>query len=122
MHKLDMDQVCVILSEGAIKITEADGTWRIEEERVGSVRFDPKETIIEEEGVSDTPTRATVFLLKDFVPAPWPIKEGVPGQFPRINTVKLFETDRINVWDQTWKPGQRSPADGNERTTSCHFP
>ena len=31
---------------------------------------------------------------------------GIPGQFPRINAVKLFETDRINVWDQVWLPNQ----------------
>ena len=37
------------------------------------------------------------------------IVAGIPGQFPRINATKLFETDRINVWDQVWLPDQTIP-------------
>jgi len=106
IHKLDMDQVSVTLAEGAIKITKADGTWSIEQTRIGSVRFESRGTVVEEEGIGDTPRREMVFQLKDFVPSPWPTRKGIPGQFPRINTVKLFETDRIAVWDQVWKPGE----------------
>jgi hypothetical protein len=107
MRKLDLDQISVTVTEGALKISRPDGTWSIEQHTSGSVRFEPKGTVIEEEGVSDTPCHETVFQLKDFVPVPWPVTEGVPNQFPRINTVKLFETDRVNVWDQVWKPGER---------------
>ena len=106
MYKLDLDQVSVSLTEGAIKRTRPDGTWAIEQERLGSVRYDPKGTVLREECISDTPCHAMVFQLKDYVAEPWPTREGIPGQFPRINTVKLFETDRITVWDQVWKPGE----------------
>jgi hypothetical protein len=106
MNKLDLDQVSVSLTEGAIKITRPDGTWDIEQERLGSVRYNPKGTTLQEECVSDTPCRVMVFQLKDYVPDPWPTREGIPPQFPRINTVKLFETDRFTVWDQVWKPGE----------------
>jgi hypothetical protein len=105
-NKLDLDQVSVSLTEGAKKFTRPGGTWDIEQERLGSVRYDPKGTVLQEECISDTPCRAMVFQLKDYVPDPWPTREGVPPQFPRINTVKLFETDRITVWDQVWKPGE----------------
>jgi len=104
--KLDLDQVSVSLTEGAKKFTMSDGTWDIEQERLGSVRYDPKGTTLQEECISDTPCRAMVFQLKDYVSEPWPTREGVPPQFPRINTVKLFETDRITVWDQVWKPAE----------------
>jgi hypothetical protein len=107
MQKLDLDQVSVTLTDGAIKVTRTDGTWSIEQERFGSVRFEPKGTVVAKELVSDIPSRVVVFQLKDVKPTPWERKEGIPGHFPRVNTVKLFETDRIAVWDQTWKPGDR---------------
>jgi hypothetical protein len=107
MQKLELDQVSVTLNDGAIKVTKPDGTWSIEQERFGSVRFEPKGTVVAKELVSDTPSRVVVFQLKDVKPTPWERKEGIPGHFPRVNTVKLFETDRFAVWDQTWKQGDR---------------
>ena len=107
MHELQLDQVSVTLSEGSIKVTKPDGTWFIEQERFGSVRFESKGTVDAEEGVSDKPSRAMVFQLKDLIPPKWPVTEGIPGQFPRIGAVKLFETNRINVWDARWEAGER---------------
>jgi hypothetical protein len=106
MNKLDLDQVSVSLTEAAIKISRPGGAWEIEQERLGSVRYNPKGTILEEECLSDTPCRMMVFQIKDYVAEPWPTREGIPPQFPRINTSKLFETDRFTVWDQVWKPGE----------------
>jgi hypothetical protein len=105
-NKFDMDQVSVSLTECAVKLTRPDGAWYIEQERLGSVRYDLKGTVLQEECISDTPCRVMVFQLKDYVPDPWPTREGIPGQFPRVNTTKLFETDRITVWDQVWKLGE----------------
>ena len=105
MQELELDQVSVILTEGAVKVSRPDGTWSIEQKRFGSVRFESKATVVAEEGVSDEPSRAIVFQLKDSVPPKRPITEGIPGQFPRLGAVKLFETDRITVWDYTWKIG-----------------
>jgi hypothetical protein len=107
MHEHKLDQVSVTLTEGAVKITKRDGSWMIDQERIGSVRFVPKGTIDEEEGVSVEPSRAIIFQLKDTVPAKWAKTEGTPGQFPRVGTSMLFETNRVIVWDQTWKPGER---------------
>jgi hypothetical protein len=105
MHELELDQVSVTLTEGAVKVSRPDGTWGIEQERFGSVRFESKGTVVAEEGVSDEPSRAMVFQLKESVPPKRPVTEGVPGQFPRLGAVKLFETDRITVWDYSWKVG-----------------
>lgn len=109
MRQLPLDQVAVFRSDGAIKITRPDGRWSVEEERVGSVRFESKGTIVAEEGASDNPSRATIFQIKDSAPPKWPVTEGIPGQFPREGAVKLFETDRFIVWDYTWKTGMRTP-------------
>ena len=109
MRQLALDQVAVFLAEGAVKVTRPDGSWSIEQERVGSVRVESKGTINAEEGVSDQPGRAMIFQLKDFVPPKWPITEGIPGQFPRVGAIKLFETDRFIVWDYTWKTGMKTP-------------
>src|ERR1700674_1438795 len=105
MHELELDQVSVTLTEGAVKVSRPDGTWSIEQKRIGSVRFESKATVVAEEGVSDEPSRAMVFQLKESVPPKRPITEGVPGQFPGLGGVKLFETDRITVWDYSWKVG-----------------
>jgi len=103
MHELPLDQVSVnITVDGlsAIRITRPGGAWSIEQEKCGSVRFESKGTVEQEEGASDRPSRAFVFQLKDVAPPHWPIKEGVPGQFPRVGAVKLFET---------WLPGMQKP-------------
>ena len=36
----------------------------------------------------------------------WPVTAGIPGQFPRLDAIKLFENARIRVWDQTWLPNR----------------
>jgi hypothetical protein len=105
VHENLLDQVSVFLTEGAVKVTRPDGTWIIEQERVGSVRFEPKGTVDAEEGVNDKPARAMVVQLKGALPPQWPITAGIPGQLPRAGAVKLFETDRITVWDHTFWPG-----------------
>lgn len=121
MHALDLDQVSVTLFEGAVKVSRPDGTWRMEQERFGSVRFESKGTVIAEEGASDRPSRAMVFQLKDSVPPKWPITAGVPGVFPRLGAEKLFETDRIIVWDNSWKVGVRGSRHLHYRHTAAVF-
>jgi hypothetical protein len=109
------DQVTVTLSEGAVKVTRPDKTSTIEFSRFGSVQFEPKGVVTAEEGASDQPRRAMVFQLKTY---DLPVKpdiakfmaqkkaEGVPGQLdPANNATKLFENDRIIVWDKRYKGG-----------------
>ena len=119
MCELPLDQISVTLTEGAVKIAKPDGTWSIEQRRVGSVRYESKGTVEAEEGVSDPPGREMVFQLKDFVPAKAPAVEGMPGQFPRIGATELFETDRVKVWDATWK--ERTPLHLHYTQTAAVF-
>ncbi len=106
MYELPLDQVLVTLTEGAVKFTTPDGASRITQEKFGAVRYEAKGTIQQEEGLNDIASRAIVFQLKDGPSRTTPTVNGIPGQFPRLNAVKLFETDRINVWDQVWLPNQ----------------
>ncbi|PYR00307.1 MAG: hypothetical protein DMF96_03910 [Acidobacteria bacterium] len=106
MYEVALDQLTITLTEGAVKFTKPDGTSRIEQERLGAVRFESKGTVLQDEGLNDVPSREIVVLLKDVQIPRWPVTPGVPGQFPRLDAVKLLETPRIRVWDQTWLPNR----------------
>jgi hypothetical protein len=109
------DQVVVTLTPGAVRITRADATWTVEHSRVGDVQYESKGTISSEEGVTDRPRRATIFEIKSYTPPPITDdvarfldekkKSGFPGQFDAGNGgVKLFENDKIVLWQKTWNP------------------
>jgi hypothetical protein len=105
LRELAMDQVSVALDDGPVKFTRPDGTWSIEPEKKGSVRFDSKGTVIGEQGAGDQPVHFVVFQLKDDAPHPTPTVKDIPGMFPRPEATKLLETDRITVWDEAWVLG-----------------
>ena len=109
------DQVVVTLTPGAVRVTRADNTWTVEQSRVGDVRYESKGTVSSEEGVSERPRRATIFEIKSYTPPPITQevarfldekkKQGFPGQFDAGNGgVKLFENDKIVLWQKTWNP------------------
>jgi len=55
MRMAPLDQITVFWTEGSVKFTRPDGTWTIEQEKVGSIRFESKGTIETEEGLSEAP-------------------------------------------------------------------
>ena len=118
LRKAPLDQVIVFWTEGPVKFRRADGTWSIEHERIGSIRFESKGTVESEESASDIPVRAAVFQLNDATPPKWPMTEGVPDQLPRPGAVKLFEIDRIVVWDQTFSPEVAGPRHQHYNSTA----
>jgi hypothetical protein len=105
MHQNALDQVDVFLSDGTVKFTHPDGTWTIEQERLGSVRYEPKGTVEAEVGIGAKSACAMVFQVKETAPPQWPVIEGIPNQLPRAGAIKLFETDRFIVWDHRFFPG-----------------
>ena len=105
MYELPMDVVSVTLTEGAVKYTRPDKTSRIEYNRFGEVRFESKGTIMQDEGMDELASRSVVFQIKNGQHAHLaPKVDGVPGQFPRIDAKKLFETETFNVWEELWLP------------------
>jgi len=69
----------------------------------GSAAFVPKGTAPKITG------RSFVIDLKDHSLPPIENKSGYPLAFPRPGTKKLFENDRVIVWDSTWTPGVPTP-------------
>jgi hypothetical protein len=53
--------------------------------------------------------RAIVIDLKDNKPAPYKNTTTYPLAFPRPGSKKLFENDRVIVWDYTWTPNVATP-------------
>jgi hypothetical protein len=53
--------------------------------------------------------RTAVIELKDHPVAPISNSTGLPLAFPRPHVKKLFENDRVIVWDYSWRPGEPTP-------------
>jgi quercetin dioxygenase-like cupin family protein len=53
--------------------------------------------------------RTVIIDLKDTPVAPLQNTSGHPNAFPRPGATKLFENNRVIVWDYVWKPGVPSP-------------
>lgn len=70
----------------------------------GRVVFQPKAAAAR----LSTTGRSIVVELKDAVVAPLENKSGYPQAFPRPGAKKLFENERVIVWDYTWEPGKPS--------------
>jgi hypothetical protein len=115
MRERRYDQMTVTLAEGAVRTTRSDSTWTVEHTKIGEMQYESKGTLAAEEGVSDRPRRAMIFEIKSYTPpavAPDVAKflqekkaQGVPGQFDGGNGgVKLFENEKITIWQKTWNP------------------
>ena len=107
LQELEADQVSVTLVPGTVKVTRPDGSWTVEHEPLGFVRFEVSGTRRSIVAVGDKSSRVVVFQVKARVESAWPKTDGIPGQFPRVGAEMLFETDEFRVWDQTWAEGVR---------------
>src|ERR1700677_3239252 len=74
----------------------------------GGASFLPRNTIPEMAG-SKISGRSIVIDLKDHPVAPIANTSGYPLAFPRPGSKKVFENDRVIVWDYTWTPGVATP-------------
>jgi hypothetical protein len=52
------------------------------------------------------PAHMVVVDIKDAPPGTMQNKSGFPNAFPRPRNKKVFENDRVVVWDYTWVTGQ----------------
>jgi hypothetical protein len=69
----------------------------------GSAEFLPKGTTPKVEG------RSIMIDLKDHPVAPIANTSGYPLAFPRPGSKKIFENERVIVWDYTWMLGAATP-------------
>lgn len=97
---IDNDRVSVLEVTGS---TPAQPTDAVVVSLSGDAAFVPKGTAPNITG------RSFVIDLKDHPVAPIENKSGYQLAFPRPGTKKLFENDRVIVWDSTWTPGVATP-------------
>jgi hypothetical protein len=97
---IDNDRVSVLDVNDA---AAAQSTDAVVVSLSGSAAFVPKGTAPKITGHS------YLIDLKDHPVAPIENKSGYPLAFPRPGTTKLFENDRVIVWDSTWTPGVATP-------------
>jgi hypothetical protein len=97
---IDNDRVAVVDVNDA---AAAQSTDAVVVSLTGSAAFVPKGTTPKITGHS------YVIDLKDHPVAPIENKSGYPLAFPRPGTKKIFENDRVIVWDSTWTPGVATP-------------
>lgn len=57
----------------------------------------------------DTDVHEVVVELKDSPSNTVPNTTGLPPGFPRPGARKVFENDRVRVWNYTWLPGKPTP-------------
>jgi hypothetical protein len=87
-----------------------DSVWVSVSPSVGDVRYWAKGAPRRAERSIGSPLRTIAIDLKDRPVAPLKNASGFPNAFPRPgNSRKVFENDRVIVWDFTWTPGQATP-------------
>jgi hypothetical protein len=97
---IDNDRVTVQDVSGSVPAQPTDA---VVVSLSGSAAFVPKGTAPNITG------RSFVIDLKGHPLPTIENKSGYPLAFPRPGTKKLFENDRVIVWDSTWTPGVATP-------------
>jgi hypothetical protein len=104
------DSVTICLDGGDFKTTLPDGAPGTVTRKTGDAVFKPKGVHNPEMWTgAGAPPRTIVIALKDHPASPIPNPTGYPLAFPRPGVKKLFENDRILMWDYRWQPGVPTP-------------
>jgi len=95
---------------GPLERQTTDSVWISVSPSVGDVRYWAKGAPRRAERSIGSPFRTIAIDLKEHPVAPLKNTSGVPNAFPRPgNNRKVFENERVIVWDFTWTPGQPTP-------------
>ena len=87
-----------------------DSVWISVSPSVGDVRYWAKGAPRRAERSIGSPFRTIAIDLKDHRVAPLKNTSGFPNAFPRPgNSRKVFENERVIVWDFTWTRGTPTP-------------
>ncbi|SRR5258706_11034881 len=94
----------------ALERASTDSIWISVSPSAGDVRYWPKGAPRRAQQSIGSPLRTVAIDLKDRQVAPLKNTSGFPNAFPRPgNSKKVFENDRVIVWDFSWTPGQPTP-------------
>jgi len=105
----DLDTVIMFLEGGEIRSSGADGKSKVEKRVFGDAVFVPKGSDVRDTLLSGDTAHEVVIALKDFRSPPIGNTSGYPAAFPRPNSVKAFENDRVVVWQYSWIPNVPTP-------------
>jgi quercetin dioxygenase-like cupin family protein len=101
--------VTMFLVGGEIRSTKENGETIVSKRKFGDVVYDALGTEHTEEVVSESPARLIVAELKDHPEPLYVNKSGYPPAFPRPGSLKVFENDRVVIWNYTWTPNVPTP-------------
>jgi quercetin dioxygenase-like cupin family protein len=109
MQRHESAIVTMFLVGGKIRSTQENGETIVSERKFGEAVYDAMGTEHTEEVISDSPARLIVAELKDHPEPLYANQSGYPPAFPRPGSVKVFENDRVVVWNYTWTPNVPTP-------------
>jgi len=94
----------------ALERSRTDSVWISVSPSAGDVRYWAKGAPRRAEQSIGSPIRMIAIDLKDHPVAPFTNSSGYPNAFPRPgNNRKVFENNRVSVWDFTWAKDVPTP-------------
>lgn len=112
---IDNDRVTVWDTSSALPPAQHDFV-AVSLSQKGTALFGHRGTIPSKDGA-----RIVVIELKDYSPAPIPNSTAYPLAFPRPHAKKLFENDRVIVWNTVWRPGEPTPMHFHDKDAVAVF-
>ena len=109
MQRHESAVVTLFLDGGKIRSTKENGKSTVSERRFGEVDYDALGAQHIDEVISGSPARMIVAELKQHTQPLYENKSGYPLAFPRAGSVKVFENDRVVIWNYTWVPNVPTP-------------
>jgi quercetin dioxygenase-like cupin family protein len=109
MHGHKGAVVTMFLRGGKIRSTKENGEMIVSERKFGDAVYDALGTEHTEEVISESPARVIVAELKEHPEPPYMNKSGYPAAFPRPGSLKVFENDRVVIWNYTWTQNVQTP-------------
>jgi hypothetical protein len=94
----DLDSVIMFLEGGRIRSVGAHGGGKTETRAFGDAVFVPKGNELRDTLLSGGTAHEVVIALKNFKAPSIENTSGYPAAFPRPNSIKAFENERIVVW------------------------
>jgi hypothetical protein len=101
--------VTMFLVGGKIRSTKGDGETNVSERKFGEIEYDALGRQHTEEVISGSPARLIVAELKEHTEPLYVNYSGYPLAFPRPGSLKVFENDRVVIWNYTWTPNVPTP-------------